>query len=316
MKKRYLFSLFVVLAFGAVLSILTLTKLKIYGQSAPNSQFTENAEADTPKTPAPNAFIKKTNSSFPASLATAANENRMLKNSLAWTFGAKQQRGWYLYVPLIQQTVGTEAEAETPEFAQAISAWQQKFDLPASGRLDRETLMQMVGWWQARRLKSSRYPSGGDLVAAPIADFYDPSRAAELTRVERETYEAYRKMVAAAAKELNLKTTKTGELAPEEKFLRIVSSFRSREYQEKLRRASPNSGSAGLAVNSPHFTGRALDIYVGGEPTITKDSNRALQVETPAYKWLVKNAEKFGFYPYYYEPWHWEYVPNRAVEIK
>jgi LAS superfamily LD-carboxypeptidase LdcB len=119
-------------------------------------------------------------------------------------------------------------------------------------------------------------------------------------------------MVAAATKDktLNLRLTGTGELAPEEKFLKIVSSFRSREYQEKLRRESPLSGSAGLATNSPHFTGRALDIYVGGEPTTTKDFNRAAQIQTPVYKWLVKNAERFGFYTYFYEPWHWEYIPE------
>jgi LAS superfamily LD-carboxypeptidase LdcB len=96
--------------------------------------------------------------------------------------------------------------------------------------------------------------------------------------------------------------------------LKIISSYRSREHQERLRAASPNSGRAGLAVNSPHFTGNALDIYVGGEPVSTADANRAIQVETPAYKWLVKNASRFGFYPYYYEPWHWEYVPRNLAK--
>jgi LAS superfamily LD-carboxypeptidase LdcB len=92
-------------------------------------------------------------------------------------------------------------------------------------------------------------------------------------------------------------------------YFKIVSAFRSREYQDELRRKSPNAGSAGLAVNnSPHFTGRALDLYVGGSPVDTRDSNRAIQVNTPAYRWLVRNAERFGFRPYFYEPWHWEYV--------
>ncbi|MCA1564182.1 MAG: hypothetical protein LC803_00720 [Acidobacteria bacterium] len=36
-------------------------------------------------------------------------------------------------------------------------------------------------------------------------------------------------------------------------------------------------------------------------------SPRALQTETRAYRWLVRNAERFGFCPYFYEPWHWEY---------
>ncbi len=119
-------------------------------------------------------------------------------------------------------------------------------------------------------------------------------------------------MVTAAVKDksLNLATDGKGNLAESEKFLKIISAFRSREYQEKLRRESPNSGRAGLATNSPHFTGRALDIYVGGEPVETKDFNRAFQVQTPAYRWLVKNAAKFGFKPYFYEPWHWEYAPD------
>ncbi len=119
-------------------------------------------------------------------------------------------------------------------------------------------------------------------------------------------------MVAAATKNktLNLRATSSGELALEEKYLKIISAFRSREYQAKLRKQSPDSGRAGLAVNSPHFTGRALDLYVGGDPVETKDSNRALQTETHAYRWLVRNAAGFGFCPYFYEPWHWEYCAN------
>jgi LAS superfamily LD-carboxypeptidase LdcB len=119
-----------------------------------------------------------------------------------------------------------------------------------------------------------------------------------MRQVERNTYEAYQRMMAAAA----------DDLKPKGQYLKIVSAFRSREYQDELRRKSPNAGSAGLAVNSPHFTGRALDLYVGGSPVDTRDSNRAIQVKTPAYRWLVHNAERFGFRPYFYEPWHWEYV--------
>jgi LAS superfamily LD-carboxypeptidase LdcB len=121
-------------------------------------------------------------------------------------------------------------------------------------------------------------------------------------------------MIAAASKDLrfDIKFTKSGELAPDEKFLKIVSSFRSQDYQDQLRAKSPGSGRGALAIHSAHNTGQALDLYVGGEPVTTKDANRLIQVQTPAYKWLVKNAAKFGFRPYYYEPWHWEYVGNRT----
>ena len=170
----------------------------------------------------------------------------------------------------------------------------------ASGVLDENTLMAMISQWQRNRLKIRTPATQDQLILAPTSDFYDPSRAPELRQVERKTYEAYKEMVAAAHADLNL--------SPNDKYLRIISSFRSPEYQAELRRKSPNAGSAGLAVNSPHFTGRALDIYVGGLPVDTKDSNRAVQVNTPAYRWLVRNAERFGFRPYFYEPWHWEYV--------
>src|SRR3979411_2491306 len=36
--------------------------------------------------------------------ADAAKRNASLSASLIWTFGGKQQHGWYLYAPLIKQT--------------------------------------------------------------------------------------------------------------------------------------------------------------------------------------------------------------------
>lgn len=246
--------------------------------------------------------------------ASAAARNNDLRFDLGWAFGGKQQRGWQLYVPLITRLIETEQDAPTAGFAAALARWQKTAGLAPSGVLDDATLSRMVSSWQSSRLKEKGYPSPDQLLLAPTSDFYDPSRPAELRQVERETYAAYRRMIAAAVADptSGLKGTADGQLAPEEKYLKIVSSFRSREYQARLRAQSPNSGRAGLAVNSPHFTGRALDIYVGGEPVETKDSNRAIQVRTPAYLWLVRNAERFGFRPYYYEPWHWEYVGQPA----
>ncbi|HEX8145794.1 MAG TPA: M15 family metallopeptidase [Pyrinomonadaceae bacterium] len=242
--------------------------------------------------------------------AEAAARNTALKYELSWAFGGKQQRGWYLYTPLISRLLETDGEAAGSDFASALSRWQTAAGLRPSGVLDDETLYRMVSTWQGARLKNKEYATPDRLLQAPPSDFYDPARPDALRQVERETYAAYKRMVAAAAADpsLGLKVTAAGELAPEEKYLKIVSSFRSREHQAALRAQSPGSGRAGLAVNSPHFTGRALDLYVGGEPVETRDSNRALQVQTPAYRWLVANAERFGFRPYYYEPWHWEYV--------
>jgi zinc D-Ala-D-Ala carboxypeptidase len=239
----------------------------------------------------------------------AAKQNAVLSASLIWTFGSKQQHGWYLYTPLIKQLVGAKQDSATIQFAQAVARWQAKSALKPSGVIDDETLYAMIKAWQDARLKDRTVASPDQLLTAPLSDFYDPTRAEELRQVERRTYAAYKRMVAAAVADSSLGLAhQRGELASGEKYLKIISAFRSPQYQEKLRREAPNSGSAGLAVNSPHFTGRALDLYVGGEPVDTRDSNRALQVQTRVYQWLVRNAERFGFRPYCYEPWHWEYV--------
>jgi D-alanyl-D-alanine carboxypeptidase len=238
----------------------------------------------------------------------AAQQNRSLKDNLSWTFGGKTQRGWAIYVPLIQQLLGTTDDATSENFAASLARWQKRVGLTASGALDEATLMRMISTWQSQRLKSRVYPQPDQLFTVAPAEFYDAGRADELRQVERQTYAAYRRMLAAAAADSSLQLqTRGGELTAAEKYLKIISAFRSREYQDRLRKLEPGAGRAALAVNSPHFTGRALDLYVGGEPVITKDSNRALQTQTRAYQWLVKNAPRFGFCPYFYEPWHWEY---------
>ncbi|HEX8119590.1 MAG TPA: D-alanyl-D-alanine carboxypeptidase family protein [Pyrinomonadaceae bacterium] len=314
-QKKTHFAVFAV-ALAALVTFVTLFARAGQGQSQAESQ---SASAPALK---PLALVEKRTAVAAAEkkdsplFAEAAARNTALKYDLSWAFGGKQQRGWYLYAPLISRMLGAEGEeAAGSDFAASLSRWQRTAGLSPSGVLDDETLYRMVSTWQGARLKNKEYATPDRLLQAPTSDFYDPSRADALRQVERETYAAYKRMVAAAAADpsLNLKVTAAGELAPEEKFFKIVSSFRSREHQAALRAQSPGSGRAGLAVNSPHFTGRALDLYVGGEPVETKDSNRALQVQTPAYRWLVRNAERFGFRPYYYEPWHWEYVGTDAA---
>jgi len=248
-----------------------------------------------------------------ASSNEPAKRNELLRTDLNWIFGSKPQRGWNLYTLLIGRLIDTKHEPASKNFAAALARWQKKSSLSPSGVLDDATLYKMIAQWQERRIKDRTPAQPGQLLTAPISDFYDPTRAEELRKVERSAYAAYKRLVAAAIAERSLGLARNpkgpkGELAPGEKYLKIISSHRSREYQEKLRRESPNSGTAGLAVNSPHFTGRALDLYVGGEPVDTRDSNRAIQVQTRVYGWLVRNAERFGFRPYFYEPWHWEYV--------
>ena len=273
------------------------------------------AAASTPTVERLSAPAKPAAEVSPATAATspfasAALRNAELQDSLNWAFGGKSQRGWRLYAPLVGGLIGADGDQTTGGFAAQLSRWQQQRGVAANGILDNSTWSQMVADWQANRIKDHTYPTPDELVTIPAAECYDPTRAEALRKVERATYAAYKRMIAAAAADpaLGLQVTGDGGLADGEKYFKVISAFRSREYQAQLRAQSPNSGRAGLAVNSPHFTGRALDIYVGGEPVSTKDDNRAIQTQTKAYRWLVKNAARFGFRPYFYEPWHWEYV--------
>jgi len=104
--------------------------------------------------------------------------------------------------------------------------------------------------------------------------------------------------------------------------LLIVSAFRSVERQASIVRAKLARGLTVdeiLAVSAPpgfseHHTGRALDI---GTPPGEWGACEPVSVEfesTPAFSWLFRNADRFGFvmsYPkdnadgYEYEPWHW-----------
>ena len=248
-----------------------------------------------------------------AKFAIAAAENGRSLSGLNWNFGGRVQTGWQIYEPLIVDTIGSVEDPGSVEFAAAISKWQSTHSLAPTGILDEDTLWNLTRYWQSLRLGRSDFPGPDKLISAPITDFYDPTRDIFLLQLEKETYAAYKRMIAAASRDLghDVHFTRDGELASGEKYLRIVSAFRSREYQDKLRAKSPGSGNAALAIHSAHNTGQAIDLYVGGDPVSTKDPNRLLQTQTPVYKWLVKNAKRFGFYNYFYEPWHWEYVPDR-----
>lgn len=300
MKKTKVHIAIVLAAFAAVVAIVSISARSSRGQGRrPNAPRPKTTARIRPAVPEP-ATAAKSNTA--TAFAAAATQNVHLRNELSWTFGGKPQRGWYLYDLLIGKTLDTHDDATTSDFAEKVAGWQKRTGQRADGVLHQDAFMRLVSQWQANRLKNRAYADPSQLVTGSPADFYDPGRAAEMRQVERNTYAAYQEMIAAAYADPSLK------LGPRDRYLKIISSFRSREYQDQLRRRSPNAGSAGLAINSPHFTGRALDLYVGGDPVDTKDANRAIQVNTPAYRWLVRNAERFGFRPYFYEPWHWEYV--------
>src|SRR5262245_54193277 len=60
------------------------------------SQQTRSNQSQTlPNKPTVKSTVRVT--AAPSIFAAAAERNALLKNELTWTFGGKQQRGWYLY---------------------------------------------------------------------------------------------------------------------------------------------------------------------------------------------------------------------------
>lgn len=99
--------------------------------------------------------------------------------------------------------------------------------------------------------------------------------------------------------------------------LLIVSGFRSIDYQAGLIRKKLAAGQdigRILAVNtapgfSEHHTGNAVDIATPGSRPLTEEFE-----DTDAFRWLGREAQRFGFSMTYprdnpwgidYEPWHW-----------
>jgi zinc D-Ala-D-Ala carboxypeptidase len=96
-----------------------------------------------------------------------------------------------------------------------------------------------------------------------------------------------------------------------------ISGFRSIERQLEIIRTKLSSGQAiedilrtvAAPGYSEHHTGRAIDIGIPGEESLTEGF-----ADTPAFRWLEANAGSFGFKLSYprgnshgisYEPWHW-----------
>ena len=118
----------------------------------------------------------------------AAEQNAKLRDSLAWGFGGKTQKGWNIYAPLISYTIGTDSTSDSAEFSAALAKWQENNRLASTGVLDKATMEAFVGYWQTRRLRRSGAPAPNALFSAPIVEFFDPTRSPDLLQLERETY--------------------------------------------------------------------------------------------------------------------------------
>lgn len=153
------------------------------------------------------------------------------------------------------------------------------------------------------RVKDKRPPPPHDLVTVG-------GHRGRNVKLHRLAADAWRALVEAARAD--------GITSP---LLLPLSGFRDPKRQEAIWRVALNRyGSAAEARkwvappgSSAHQSGRAIDFNIG-LPISSKNATRMRSLSV--YRWLVTNAERFGFYPYEREPWHWEYNPPATREFE
>ncbi|HEY4416837.1 MAG TPA: M15 family metallopeptidase [Verrucomicrobiae bacterium] len=138
----------------------------------------------------------------------------------------------------------------------------------------------------------------------------------ELVSIGRDMFDREQRLECTTARQWE-----TMRLAAEREgiVLLVVSAFRSFDYQQQI---IARKLAAGLSIEeivsasalpgfSEHHTGRAIDIGTPESPPLTEAF-----ADTPAFDWLTRNAQNFGFRMSYpagnkfgviYEPWHWLY---------
>jgi len=246
--------------------------------------------------------------------AGPAFANAISLYSLEWAPFGQTEWGWETYLPLLQQEIGAECAASSPDFAVALAAWQGRYGLAATGQFDQPTFQVLKGVLQERRpfvMARTRNecpePPPLNLLGYLSADEEHADRLTRLLR--RDVLDAYRGLVAAARREVP-------EVAADPEMLQIFSGFRDPEADAARCAAQGNCDGVRRAVCSPHRTGTAIDLYVGQVIGLGVDStdpaSRLHMTRGATYRWLVANAGRFGFIPYLYEPWHWEWVGAAA----
>jgi hypothetical protein len=248
--------------------------------------------------------------------AEAAAKNASTLDTLQWAPFGVGENGWQIYESLIGKEIGTDCGGGTPVFAEKLAAWQARYNLPSDGVFGTESFAVFKGLWQERRpfvmmrvagLCPDAPPGEALTAVPPEAETFDRDNRA----LRSDAYQAYEAMLEAARRE-------SPALRNDLKALTMFSGYRSPESDAARCAEEKNCDGSRRAACSAHRTGTAIDLNVGWIGKDDADStaleNRKWQVRSPAYKWLVKNAHRFGFVNYAFEPWHWEYVGGHPLQ--
>lgn len=230
--------------------------------------------------------------------------------TLEWIPFGPVEYGWEAYLPLIQRELGSDCAPGSPVFARRLADFQYSNGLPPTGWFDAATFNVFKGKWQERRPFVMARVRGECPDPPPIYQLAylveEEEQADRLTRLlRRDVLDAWRRLRAAARAEVP-------EAAANPEILQIFSGYRDPEADALRCAESGNCDGLRRAVCSAHRTGTAVDLYVGQASGMgvdnTSQASRLHMSQTQTYRWLVKNAGRFGFVPYVYEPWHWEWV--------
>jgi LAS superfamily LD-carboxypeptidase LdcB len=245
----------------------------------------------------------------------AARKNAETLDTLNWAPFGPAEKGWETYAPLTGHEIGTTCGFGTPVFAEKLAQFQARYGVPATGVFDPATFQVLKGVWQERRpfVMARVHDVCPEAPPAPTLEPLTKDEEAfdrEDRSLRADALKAYRDMLAAARRQLD-------EVRADPKAMAVFSAFRSPEADEVRCAQEHNCDGARRAVCSPHRTGTAVDLNLGWAPGEHADSsdpaNRLWQTRTRLYRWMVANADKYGFVNYVFEPWHWEWIGDRAA---
>jgi hypothetical protein len=262
-------------------------------------------------TPAPSAPTPTRASPCDAApaFADAASANAISQTQAAWTVFGRAETGWEIYAPLVSQEIGAACRPDQTGFAEALAAWQGGHGLPRTGVMDPATLKAMNIVWLRRRPFVAANAQGAcpDPPPAYRLAWATPSEGylTKPIQLRATALAAYRQMIAAAKADLP-------SMAADKRLLTIFSGYRDPVENAAKCAKDGDCGTIARANCSAHRTGLAMDLFVGAAPGFvpesSADANRLYQSRSDVYRWLVRNAARFGFAPYPFEPWHWEWT--------
>lgn len=257
----------------------------------------------SPSAPIPMACVE------PRAFQEAAYVNAGSLRGLAWEPYRREEIGWETYAPVVAKEIGTACPPDSAGFAAALAQWQRTRGLPADGLFNGVSFNVIKGLWQERRpfVMATRFgacpdaPDESALAPATLEEGY----GGKAIMLRPGAMAAYRRLRAAARAEVP-------EVAADPQALSIFSGYRSPTSDEARCALEGNCTGVTRARCSAHRTGLAIDMNVGAAPGFkpdnSADENRRFMSKTAAYRWLVANAQRFGFVNYVFEPWHWEWT--------